>query len=118
MSVSCRQCPKTWPRDPALEVECPVCGAVPGEKCRTRRPSGHVHSAKFSGLPPWGHDERDLEAALAGAYGECPEGRCGLAVKAKELGVPVEALVRMKRRGLARPKKSSEAPAHQETLAL
>lgn len=118
MSVSCQRCPKTWPRDPVLEVECPVCGADPGEKCRTRRPSGHVHSAKFSGLPPWGHDQRDLEAVLAGAYGECPEGQCGLAVKAKEMGVSLDSLVRMKRSGLTRAKPTPRTPAQQAELAL
>lgn len=63
-------CSKTWPRDPVLEVECPQCGAEPGELCR--RPSGHQP------WNPWGrfHMDRDLQALDEGAYGVCPLDRC------------------------------------------
>ena len=76
MSVSCNLCGKTWDRDPVLEVECPVCGAEPGEECSHLSPSGHDKSAAFQGLPSYGHDERDLEADRQGAYGDCPVGSC------------------------------------------
>jgi hypothetical protein len=69
-------CEKTWPRDPALEVVCPTCGAAVGRPCVARRPSGHVHSRKFAGLDV--HNERDLLACAEGKYGVCPEGRCGI----------------------------------------
>jgi len=75
-SVKCQLCPKTWPRDPVLEVACPKCGAAPGRKCKTVRPSQHSLSSGFVGLAPWGHTERDLAADAAGAYGECPQGKC------------------------------------------
>lgn len=39
MVVACRRCGQEWPRDPALEVPCPVCRAPVGQRCR--RPSGH-----------------------------------------------------------------------------
>lgn len=76
-------CTKTWPRDPVLEVVCPKCAAPIGSRCVTRRPSEHVHSASFSGLPDWGHDERDLLAAKEGHYGVCPLRRCGGAAAQK-----------------------------------
>lgn len=50
MTVSCERCGEVWPRDPALEVECPQCHAPIGSPCM--RPSGHrvfggrVHSAR------------------------------------------------------------------------
>lgn len=66
------QCERTWPRDPVLEVPCPTCHAGVGMWCR--RPSGH----SFKSF----HRERDIAADLAGAYGRCPTGRCGLAVTA------------------------------------
>lgn len=70
-------CGREWPRDPVLEVACPICRAQPGSPCVARRPSGHVHTGAYAGLPPWGHDERDLAALAAGAFGQCPLGRCG-----------------------------------------
>lgn len=76
VTIPCRRCEKTWERDPVLEVECPTCEQPPGSPCVSEAPSGHRKSQAFQGLPPWGHDERDLAALEAGAYGECPEGRC------------------------------------------
>lgn len=64
-------CSLTWPRDPALEVDCPDCAAPVGVGCR--RPSGH--SGGFVEL----HGSRDLAADAAGAYGTCPLGLCGVA---------------------------------------
>lgn len=90
-------CHRAWPRDPVLEVECPVCHQPPGSPCVVRAPSEHVKSAKFCGLPPWGHDERDLAAVLAGAYGECPSGRCGLAARAQRLGLSLDRMVEVRR---------------------
>lgn len=72
MTVPCgrRQCGKTWPRDPALEVACPSCPAKVGQRCR--RPSGH---GVFGGEP---HDARDILAYRAGHYGgPCPLDICG-----------------------------------------
>lgn len=57
MTVTCSRCGRTWPRDPALEVECPKCGAGIGRPCVARRPSGHVASAAFAGISV--HAERD-----------------------------------------------------------
>lgn len=61
MSVTCRRCGLTWPRDPAKEVPCPTCHAKAGAPCK--RPSGHraadVHAA------------RDRAAMLAGFYMHC-----------------------------------------------
>lgn len=75
-AVRCDRCGQEWPRDPVLEVECPVCGAQPGQACRAARPSGYVHSASFAGLPPWGHDERDILAMqIVPGYGRCPASR-------------------------------------------
>ena len=92
MDVHCMisGCGRRWPRDPVLSVPCPVCQAPRGSPCVARRPSGHVHNAAFAGLPPWGHDERDLAADAAGAYGVCPLGRCG---KAQGRGAPGGACV-------------------------
>lgn len=72
-SKSCGRsgCSKTWDRDPVYEVECPQCGADVGVKCK--RPSGHgVWHDQGRG---W-HKSRDIAAHNAGAYGECPSGRC------------------------------------------
>lgn len=47
MTARCNSCGQEWPRDPALEVECPDCRASVGAPCR--RPSGHgcaVHGAR------------------------------------------------------------------------
>jgi hypothetical protein len=93
--VSCNipGCGRVWPRDPVLEVACPRCAAPPGSPCVARRPSGHVHSAAFAGLPDWGHDERDLAALAAGAYGVCPLGRCGRPqAEGGQLALGLEAL--------------------------
>lgn len=74
--IRCESCGQEWPRDPALEVECPVCHAKPGQKCRVPRPSEYVHSAAFAGLPPWGHNERDILAMkVVPGYGRCPARR-------------------------------------------
>lgn len=62
-------CDRSWPRDPALEVRCPDCGAPVGSPCK--RPSGHTVFA--FGV----HASRDLAADAAGKYGVCPTGRCG-----------------------------------------
>lgn len=66
--VHCNLCPKTWPRDPVLEVACPTCNVGVGQPCR--RPSEHTL--------PFGdfHVARDLLAAAEGHYGHCPFGRC------------------------------------------
>jgi hypothetical protein len=85
-------CGKVWPRDPVLEVACPICGARPGSPCVARRPSGHVHTSAFAGLPPWGHDERDLAALAAGAYGTCPLGRCGRPQAPSQLPLELDQL--------------------------
>lgn len=70
-------CHRAWPRDPALEVACPTCKAGIGVSCR--RPSGHSAFGKFNV-----HADRDIAADLAGAYGECPSGRCGLKNKRRK----------------------------------
>jgi len=122
MTVPCTahpDCPKTWPRDPVLEVECPVCHQPPGSPCVVRAPSEHVKSAFFGHLPPWGHDERDFAAVLAGAYGECPLGRCGLAARAERMGLSLEQMVEVRRAELRKRPAREKAPApEQEVLAL
>ena len=40
MTAICHFCGQQWPRHPALEVECPQCGARSGQDCI--RPSGHA----------------------------------------------------------------------------
>lgn len=63
MSARCLRCGQEWPRDPALEVGCPLCGAAVGVHCT--RPSGHkarVHAAR---------DRLALEKVPG--YAECPE---------------------------------------------
>jgi hypothetical protein len=61
-------CGLTWPRDPALEVVCPVCAAGVGQPCPRKRPSGH----DAWGL--WAHNARDLLAvAMVTGYDHvCP----------------------------------------------
>ena len=83
--VHCRRCGTAWPRDPALEVACPTCGAVIGQPCR--RPSGHTI--------PYGeaHAARDLTADAAGSYGSCPRGRCGPALDAATVSPTVTQLL-------------------------
>jgi hypothetical protein len=61
MTVVClKGCEREWPRDPILEVGCPVCHAPVGAKCRNP-----------SGWTKWGdnafHAERDIAADRAGA---------------------------------------------------
>jgi hypothetical protein len=68
MKTSCDTCGQHYDRDPVLEVACPCCDASVGRPCVSRRPSEHVHSTAFSGLPSWGHDVRDLLAAAEGHY--------------------------------------------------
>lgn len=63
MSVRCSKCGETWPRDPALEVPCPQCGAKVGVQCR--RPSGH-------NVPGGVHASRDRAAVDAGKLKRCP----------------------------------------------
>jgi hypothetical protein len=69
--VACRNdgCTREWPRDPALEVECPECRAGIGHRCR--RPSGYTLPGKTV------HAARDLLADSLGLYGACPLGICG-----------------------------------------
>ncbi len=67
--MTCGECGgDVFERDPVLEVKCPVCGAPVGVHCASVAPSGHRKSRRFSGLAPWGHDERDLLAAAEGHY--------------------------------------------------
>lgn len=71
-------CERRWPRDPVLEVACPVCKAPIGVGCSN--PSEHRK---------WGdhafHAARDIAADQAGAYGVCPTARCGLAKKSRQM---------------------------------
>jgi hypothetical protein len=63
--VKCSACGQEWPRDPALEVECPVCRAGVGVPCK--RPSGHE---TFGSQP---HPDRDrLAMHVVTGYGRCP----------------------------------------------
>jgi len=63
MSVSCSRCGREWPRDPALEVECPTCGAPVGRRCQ--RPSQHgVFGNQL-------HPQRDIAAMAAGFLARC-----------------------------------------------
>lgn len=63
--VKCSRCGQEWPRDPALEVECPTCRAPVGRKCR--RPSGHPVLG-----PNRMHPKRDNAAMSAGLLMRCP----------------------------------------------
>jgi len=80
VTVYCQKpgCDRSWPRDPALEVACPSCGAGIGQKCK--RPSGHT---AWQG---WVHGERDIIADRQGQYGVCPSGRCGLKTEPTDQG--------------------------------
>jgi hypothetical protein len=69
MTVSCSACNQSWPRDPALEVECPKCKAKIGNYCRVRRPSGHT--ANF-GNKTLIHPIRDQLAMDMGFLQRCP----------------------------------------------
>ena len=65
MTIKCSACGQQWPRDPALEVACPVCRALVGSPCR--RPSGHE---VYGGQP---HPDRDrLAMEVVPGYGRCP----------------------------------------------
>lgn len=64
MSVTCSRCGQTWPRDPALQVECPTCRAPAGRACR--RPSGHPLMTD-----PRIHPDRDRAAMNAGLLTVC-----------------------------------------------
>lgn len=69
--VQCFRCGQKWPRDPALEVECPTCNAVIGRKCSRLRPSEHRVSAAFAdGVDV--HPERDRLAMNLGFLQKCP----------------------------------------------
>lgn len=61
-SATCDACGETWPRDPALEVACPICHVRVGTLCK--RPSGH----KAMQL----HRKRDQAALDAGKVHPCP----------------------------------------------
>lgn len=64
MTVHCRNCGQSWPRDPVLEVRCPVCAADVGTKCR--RPSEHAGGFVHP------HSERDRVAINElDDYGRC-----------------------------------------------
>ena len=69
MTVSCSACGPEWPRDPALEVDCPKCQAKVGRYCRVRRPSGHT--ANF-GNKTLIHPARDQLAINMGFLQRCP----------------------------------------------
>jgi hypothetical protein len=69
MTVSCSLCGQEWPRDPALEVECPKCHAKVGHYCIVRRPSGHT--ANF-GQKDLIHPQRDQLAMDNGFLRRCP----------------------------------------------
>lgn len=58
----CELCGEEWPRDPALEVECPTCKAEVGRWCR--RPSGHRAMSL--------HADRDRRAMAEGKLKPCP----------------------------------------------
>lgn len=66
MSVVCNACGREWPRHPALEVECPKCGAAAGADCT--RPSGHT--GPLIEL----HIARERLAVGRGVLQLCPEG--------------------------------------------
>jgi|HubBroStandDraft_5_1064220.scaffolds.fasta_scaffold1104760_1 hypothetical protein len=61
MIAHCKRCGEVWPRDPALEVECPDCHVSAGTKCR--RPSGHACDI---------HAARDRLAMASGFLATCP----------------------------------------------
>jgi hypothetical protein len=75
MNTSCECCGQEWETPPTLAVSCPKCGAAEGRPCVDRKPSGHVHNARFGGLHPWGHVEREAEALRRGLIQKCPAGR-------------------------------------------
>lgn len=66
MTVRCASCGQEWPRDPCLEVACPMCHAGVGVKCR--RPSGH---GIFGKAFPF-HPERERRAMALGILARCP----------------------------------------------
>lgn len=68
LAVVCQSCGQEWPRDPCLEVPCPMCGAKIGGPCR--RPSGHRVWSAF----PF-HPERERAAMAAGFIRPCPAAR-------------------------------------------
>jgi len=65
MTVQCALCGEEWPRDPALEADCPDCHASVGQGCR--RPAGHG---------AWGagsiHKAREIRAMALGLLQPCP----------------------------------------------
>lgn len=70
MTARCANCGQEWERDPALEVERPICKAPVGRSCR--RPSGHVCPI---------HAKRDLLAMRElQDYGRCPAAQKQLAL--------------------------------------
>jgi predicted RNA-binding Zn-ribbon protein involved in translation (DUF1610 family) len=64
MNARCNACGEVWPRDLALEVECPDCHEPVGSRCR--RPSGHACSV---------HGARDRLAMHRGLLAPCPAER-------------------------------------------
>ncbi|MDN5696546.1 MAG: hypothetical protein L0G70_01075 [Rubrobacter sp.] len=66
MTAICHGCGQEWPRHPALEVECPQCGAAEGRGCK--RPSDHA--GPF--VEP--HAAREQAAVDQGVLELCPEG--------------------------------------------
>lgn len=70
----CHTCGVEYDHEPALDVTCPRCGAEPGVQCFDLAPSGHRKTGIFARCDgPWGHNERDLQAVIEGAY-KCDHG--------------------------------------------
>lgn len=66
--VKCLACGEEWPRDPALEVECPACKAKVGVWCKS--PSGHkamqLHAGRIERAFAEGHEHRCPGALVVG----------------------------------------------------
>ena len=75
MTVSCSACGQEWPRDPALEVNCPSCCAKVGHYCSEPRPSGYrvrfgaalIHPAREQLAMDLGFLQRCPAAIIAGS---------------------------------------------------
>lgn len=74
--VHCLRCGQEWPRDPALEVACPLCRAPVGRACR--RPSQHE---VYGGAV---HSARDQAALDAGFVQMCPKGESAAAGRGQQ----------------------------------